>query len=96
MPRVAGVTTEITGVTTRRSGRARTVVNYASQVTIKGPEKPMDPGFESPLTDLESEEDAKPPPPRKRGRKVKVSEPVVYDIPPVGTKTSTFKGESEV
>lgn len=93
MPRVARVSTEATGVTTRTLGRAQTVVNHASQTTARGP---TDSGSESPLTDLESEADTEPPPPKKRRRKGKVAEPVVYDIPPVETKTSTFKGKSGV
>jgi len=93
MPRVAMVTTETTEVTTKKSGRAQTVANQAGQVAVKGPEEPVDLGFESPLTDLESEGDAEPPPPKKRRRKAKVAEPVVYDIPPVETKSCTFKGK---
>jgi len=97
MPRVARTTADTTEVTTRRSGRSRAVVNYASQVAIEEPGETTDPGSESPLTDLESEgeADTKPPPPKKR-RKVKVAVPVVYDIPPVETKTSTFKGKKGV
>jgi len=93
MPRVARTTTETTKATTRGSGRARTIANHASQVAAKGPGEPVDLGFESPLTDLESQEDAEPPPPKKRRREAKVVEPVVYDIPPVETKMSTFKGK---
>ena len=93
MPRVARATKETTEVATRKSGRARTVANYVSQVAIQGPENPLDPGSESPLTDLESEEDAEPPPKKPR-RNLKPAEPIVYDIPPVETKTSTFKGKS--
>lgn len=52
---------------------------------------------ESPLTELESDspEDQQRPqssPPRKRPRKAKVVEPVVYDIPPVESKTTTYRG----
>ena len=96
MPRVAKLAVETTEVTARRSSRARTAVNYASQVTVRGHEELVDPGSESPLTDLESEGDSEPPPQKKRRRKAKVTEPIVYDIPPVETKASTFKGESGV
>jgi len=96
MVRVTRVPAETFEVTTRRSARARTVVNYASQEAAEDHEEPTDPGSESPLTDLESEGATEPPPRKKRRRKVKVAEPVVYDIPPVETKTSTFKGTSEV
>ena len=93
MPRVARVAAETVAATARRSGRTRTVANYASQTAIEEHEEVMDPGFESPLTDLESEGAVVPPPKRKR-RRVKIAEPVVYDIPPVETKTSTFKGKN--
>ncbi|KAI0041905.1 UV-endonuclease UvdE [Auriscalpium vulgare] len=36
--------------------------------------------------------DADDPPPKKRRRKVKSEEPVVYDIPPVESKTTTYQG----
>ncbi len=49
-----------------------------------------DPGSESPLTELEDEQP--PNPPKKRRRKTKVVEPVVYDIPPVESKMTTFRG----
>ncbi|KAI0329824.1 UV-endonuclease UvdE [Cubamyces sp. BRFM 1775] len=52
-----------------------------------------DGGFESPLTELDDD----PPveeetPKKKRTRRKKNAEPVIYDIPPVETKPSTFKG----
>ncbi|KAI9433059.1 UV-endonuclease UvdE [Lactarius indigo] len=50
---------------------------------------------ESPLTELESEDQQQPrSPPRKRRRKIKVVEPltVVYDIPPVESRTTTYRG----
>jgi len=93
MPRVARVATETVVATTRRSGRPRIVVNYANQMAVEEHEEAMDPGSESPLTDLEFEGPAEPPPKRKR-RRAKVVEPVVYDIPPVETKASTFRGRS--
>ena len=92
MPRVARVATETIMATTRRSGRPRTIVNYANQMAVEEHEEVMDPGSESPLTDLESEGPAEPPPKRKR-RRAKVVQPVVYDIPPVETKASTFRGK---
>jgi UV DNA damage endonuclease len=49
-----------------------------------------DPGSESPLTELEDEQP--PNPPKKRRRKTKVVEPVVYNIPPVESKMTTFRG----
>ena len=62
-------------------------------MVVKGPEKPMDPGFASPLTDHEPEGSPEPPP-KERRRKAKILEPVVYDIPPVEMKTSTFRGKN--
>lgn len=94
MPRAARVTTETAVAATRRSGRARTAVNYASQIAVEEHEKAMDPGSESPLTDLESEGATEPPPKKKRRRRAKAVEPVVYDIPHVETKMSAFKGRS--
>ena len=50
---------------------------------------------ESPLTELESEDQQQPQSPlRKRRRKTKpeVVEPVVYDIPPVQSRTTTYRG----
>lgn len=92
MPRVARVATGTVEVTPRRSGRTRTVVNYSDQVAIEKHGERMDLGTESPLTDLEPEESAEPPPKKKRRKRVKAIEPVVYDIPPVETKMTTFKG----
>ena len=94
MPRLAKVTTGMIEVAPRRSGRTRTVVNYASQAATEG--EPIDLGAGSPLTDLESEETTEPPPKKKQRRRVKVVEPVVYDIPPVETKTTTFEGTNQV
>ena len=93
MQRVARITAETAVAATRRSGRARTAVNYASQMAVEEHEEAMDPGSESPLTDLESE-GATEPAPKKKRRRVKVVEPVVYDIPHVETKMSAFKGRS--
>lgn len=48
---------------------------------------------ESPLTELESEDQQQPrSTPRKRRRKTDVVEPVIYDIPPVESKTTTYRG----
>jgi hypothetical protein len=90
MPPVAIVATGTVGVPPRRSGRTRTVVNYARQMAAEEHERPVDLGAESPLTDLEPEEIAEPK--KKRKRMLKVVEPVVYDIPPVEIKTTSFKG----
>ena len=55
-------------------------------------EREEDLGSESPLTELEDEQPPSPSPPKKRRRKTKVVEPVVYDIPPVESKMTTFRG----
>ena len=55
-------------------------------------EREEDLGFESPLTELEDELPPSPSPPKKRRRKTKVVEPVVYDIPAVESKMTTFRG----
>ena len=95
MPRAARVTTGTVGVTPRRSGRTRAFVNYAGESIAKKRKESMDPGTESPLTELESEGSVEPPPKKKRGRRAKVTEPVVYHIPPVETKTTSFKGTND-
>lgn len=54
----------------------------------------VDAGFESPLTDLDDDGPAEVKTAKKKQtRKQKVKEPVVYDIPPVETKPTTFNGE---
>ncbi|KAI0658056.1 UV-endonuclease UvdE-domain-containing protein [Cubamyces menziesii] len=82
----------------RVSARKRRKVVYTEELLgedeIDGTGEPKDDaGFESPLTELDDdppvEEEA---PKKKRTRRKKNPEPVVYDIPPVETKTSTFKG----
>jgi len=51
---------------------------------------------ESPLTELSDSDDQPVDPPKKRRRKStgKVVQPVVNDIPPVVSKTTTFRGIS--
>ena len=97
MPRAARVVTEAVATATRRSGRSRTAVNYSTggQTGVEEHKEAMDLSFEDPLTDLDSEGTTEPPQKRKQRRRTKAAEPVIYDIPPVETKTSTFKGESE-
>jgi hypothetical protein len=45
-----------------------------------------------PLTDLGDDSDQHVSPPKKRRRKAKVIEPAAYDIPPVESKTTTYRG----
>lgn len=54
----------------------------------------IDTGNESPLTDLEDEEYPQEveSTPKKRRRRKKDLEPVVYDIPPVENKETSFRG----
>ncbi|KAK7682809.1 hypothetical protein QCA50_014193 [Cerrena zonata] len=68
----------------RTSTREKKPVSYADQQASN------DTRAESPLTDLEGTDDV-PKIPAKRRRKKDV-EPVVYDIPPVESKETTFKG----
>ncbi|OJT06819.1 UV-damage endonuclease [Trametes pubescens] len=81
----------------RASPRKKRKVVY-TELAIAGEddaaqESKVDAGFESPLTDLDDDGPAEAKLPKKRQtRKRKVKEPVVYDIPPVETKTTTFKG----
>ncbi|CAL1710108.1 unnamed protein product [Somion occarium] len=74
----------------RRSTRARKAVSYSQPDCVQ-----EDDGNESPLTELEEDEldkDLVKAPAKKRRRKTKDNEPVVYDIPPVEIKSTTFKG----
>ncbi|KAI0329819.1 UvdE-domain-containing protein [Cubamyces sp. BRFM 1775] len=48
-----------------------------------------DGGFESPLTELDDDPPVEEETPKRRKKN---AEPVIYDIPPVETKPSTFKG----
>lgn len=48
------------------------------------------PREESPLTELEDDQPVLPP--KKRRRTTKAIEPLVYDIPPVESKTTTYRG----
>lgn len=95
MPRAARIATEAVVTANRRSGRSRNVVNYASQTAVEEHEETMDLSFEGPLTDLDSEGTTEPPQKRRQRRRAAATEPIVYDIPPVKTKASTFKGENE-
>ncbi|KAI0078030.1 UV-endonuclease UvdE [Panus rudis PR-1116 ss-1] len=76
--------------TPRKSGRAKKKVSYTEAPIAV--DDAVDPGNESPLTDLDVESVEEPKSPTKKRRKRKPSEPVVYDIPPVEAKTTTFKG----
>jgi hypothetical protein len=62
---------------------------------IQDQNKPIEPKSEreeSPLTDLDDESEQPVSPPNKLRRKTQVVEPVVYDIPPVESKTTTYRG----
>ena len=57
------------------------------------PGKAEEDAFDGALTDLEDEPtEVTASPKKKRQRRKKADEPVVYDIPPVETKETTFKG----
>ncbi|TBU47156.1 UV-endonuclease UvdE [Dichomitus squalens] len=76
----------------RVSTRKKKTVVYTEDVTQQVDDS-LDNAFDGPLTDLEEDElvDEEPSPKKKRRRK-KVEEPIVYDIPPVETKETNFKG----
>lgn len=73
----------------RASTRAKKSVSYADQQAVNEDATRA----ESPLTDLDAKDtdDVSKSPAKKRRRK-KDTEPVVYDIPPVEIKETTFKG----
>lgn len=84
-------TAEESGLLFRRSS---TRMKKKSVFVEPVPPGMIDLGNESPLTDIEDEEVSQEEvksPPKKRRRK-KDPEPIFYDIPPVVTKETTFKG----
>ena len=75
----------------RSSTRRKKKVVYTEEVQDAEEEKSEgDEAFDGPLTDLDDEPAEKSP--KKRRRRTKTQEPVVYDIPPVETKSTDFKG----
>lgn len=76
----------------RTSTRVKKAVSYSE--SANGAEDAVDAmRNESPLTDLEDEEaNEEKSPKKKRRRRKKDTEPEVYDIPPVETKETNFKG----
>ncbi|KAI0357706.1 UV-endonuclease UvdE [Trametes cingulata] len=82
----------------RVSARKKRRVVYTEEVIVDEEDVPesqskQDSGFESPLTELDEEAPAEEASPKKkRARRKKNAEPVVYDIPPVETKETTFRG----
>lgn len=75
----------------RTSTRRKKKVVYTEEVQDAEWEKPeADEAFDGPLTDIDDEPAEKSP--KKRRRRTKTQEPVVYDIPPVETKSTDFKG----
>ena len=78
----------------RSSTRKKKAVNYAEDRTQETDGWAED-AFDGPLTALEEDElvdeDLAPKKKKKRTRR-KVLEPVVYDIPPVETMETSFRG----
>ncbi|TFK86218.1 UV-endonuclease UvdE [Polyporus arcularius HHB13444] len=74
----------------RTSTRKKTKVVYTEEVQ-DAVEGEQDDAFDGPLTDPDDEL-AEEKLPKKRKRRTKTQEPVVYDIPPVETKITNFKG----
>ncbi|KAM5546068.1 hypothetical protein V8D89_000194 [Ganoderma adspersum] len=77
----------------RSSTRKKNTVDYAED-RLQGVDGRADDAFDGPLTELEEDElvDEEPAPKKKRRARNKVVEPVVYDIPPVETMETSFKG----
>ena len=87
-------TPEEASVLIRRSSTRKTkAVNYAEDRTQETDGQAED-AFDGPLTELEEDElvDEDPAPKKKKRTRRKVLEPVVYDIPPVETIETSFKG----
>lgn len=78
----------------RTSTRKKMKVVYTEEVQ-DADEAEQDDAFDGPLTDLD-DAPAEEKLPKKRKRRTKTQEPVVYDIPPVETKITNFKGMSFV
>ncbi|KAI0819907.1 UV-endonuclease UvdE-domain-containing protein [Trametes gibbosa] len=97
-PALVGTPEEARALMRRVSARKKRKVDYtegpvAGEEELELPqESHTDAGFESPLTDIEEPAVEEDVPKKKRTRKKKVTEPVVYDILPVEPKLTTFKG----
>ncbi|KAI8989013.1 UV-endonuclease UvdE-domain-containing protein [Trametes punicea] len=95
-PAIVSSPEEAQALIRRFSTRKKRKVVYTEEVVAEGDDAEdveNDAGFESPLTELDDEAAAEEVvPKKKRTRRKKDIEPVVYDIPPVETKTTTFKG----
>lgn len=76
-------------VSTRLSAKKETETIEVVQETFKTIPARVNGDQNSPLTEIE--EDA-PEPPKKKRRRAKVVEPVVYDIPDVEKLSTTWKG----
>lgn len=87
---LAGLATDHQNMQRRASAKIKAA--QTKSPNFQQEEREEDLGSESPLTELEDEQPASPSPPKKRRRKTKVVEPVVYDIPPVESKMTTFRG----
>ena len=86
-----GLATDLQNMQRRASARIKAAQTKSVNLQQER-EEGLGSGFESPLTELEDEQPLSPSPPKKRRRKTKVVEPVVYDIPPVESKMTTFRG----
>ena len=84
---------EASALIRRSSTRKKKEVNYAEDRTQETDGQAKD-AFDGLLTELEEDElvDEDPAPKKKKRRGKKVVEPVVYDIPPVETMETSFKG----
>ena len=92
-PAIVSTPEEAQALIRRVSTRKKKSVVYTEQaIQDDVNEKEPDGGFDSPLTELDEEVVEKSP--KKKRRRRKEQEPVVYDIAPVETKTTTFTGAS--
>ncbi|CDO70055.1 hypothetical protein BN946_scf184601.g8 [Trametes cinnabarina] len=97
-PAIVSSPEEARALIRRVSSRKKRKVIYTEEDVVGFDEEAddlkADTGFESPLTELDEDVPAEDDPPKKKraARRKKNAEPIVYDIPPVETKVTTFKG----
>lgn len=93
---LVGTPEEAQALIRRTSTRRRAKVVYTEASLPEEDEQPgkaEEDAFDGALTELEDEPtEVTAFPKKKRQRRKKADEPVVYDIPPVETKETTFKG----
>ncbi|KAI9060043.1 UV-endonuclease UvdE [Trametes sanguinea] len=97
-PAIVSSPEEARALIRRVSARKKRKVTYTAEAIDGLDEEAVDlkadARFESPLTELDEDVPAEEEAPKKKraARRKKNTEPVIYDIPPVETKTTTFNG----